>query len=224
VVKLERELGPTAAAAQLQQRPVPVGGLIFQRDWFQSFCIEGCLLPHVHHTLPKQWDSLIQSWDFAFKGSEDSDFVVGQIWGRKGTDFYLLDQFRERTDFPGSLKAIKAMTAKWPRALAKLVEDKANGSAVVDTLKKDIRGIIPVEPQGGKVARANATAPLYAAKNVWHPDPIRCPWVVEHQNELIGFPKGRHDDSVDASSQALSYLNLSATRFLAAMEAVKTGL
>lgn len=79
--------------------------------------------------------------------------------GKRGADKYLLDQVRDRMDFPATLRAIRSLTAKWPRAGVKLIEDKANGSAVIQTLQREIPGIIGVNPEGGKIARAQAAAP-----------------------------------------------------------------
>jgi hypothetical protein len=63
-----------------------------------------------------------------------------------------------------------------------------------------------VNPQGGKVARAYATQPLFEAGNVWLPDPSLAPWIGEYVEELCGFPTAAHDDEVDATTQALTWL------------------
>jgi phage terminase large subunit-like protein len=93
--------------------------------------------------LPAQFDDVIQSWDLAFKNLETSDYVVGQVWAAVAADRFLLDQRRERMDMPRSVEAIRRMSEQWPRAAAKLVEDRANGPAVIATLKHDIAGLIP---------------------------------------------------------------------------------
>ena len=49
---------------------------------------------------------------------------------------YLIDQIRDQMGFPATINAIRAMSAKYPKAHTKLVEDKANGKAVIDYLKK----------------------------------------------------------------------------------------
>jgi phage terminase large subunit-like protein len=46
----------------------------------------------------------------------------------------LLDQVRDRLDFPGTLLAVRRLSARWPNAHLKLVEDKANGPAVIQSL------------------------------------------------------------------------------------------
>jgi predicted phage terminase large subunit-like protein len=204
-----KEMGPIGTAAQEQQRPTPEGGAVFQRGWFQSF-----------EVAPAKFDLLIQSWDCSFKDESDSDFVCGQVWGVRGGEFYLLDRIHERLDFPATLKAIGAMTRKWPRAGVKLVEDKANGSAVISTLKKKIPGFIPINPEGGKVARANAVAPYFEAGNVFHPHPKVAPWIDDHETEMISFPRGAKDDSVDATTQALNWLVTRASQMAAAMAAL----
>jgi len=210
---LERTLGSIGAASQLQQRPVPEGGNIFRREWFKFWDV-----------VPDKFDQMIQTWDLAFKGKDDSDFVVGQVWGRKGGEYYLVDQTRARMKFPATVDAIKAMTLKYPKTVAKLVEDKANGPAVCDTLAKEVSGIIMVNPQGGKEARANAVSPLFEAGNIYLPPRERFPWVNEYMLEMESFPFGANDDQVDASTQGLTWLHLRRTNFLAAMKKLKDGL
>lgn len=222
VAELEKTMGSRVAAAQLQQRPVPEGGLIFQSDWFKHWSpAVTTVASSPAKGLPARFDVLVQSWDCTFKDTETSDYVVGQVWGRRGAEFYLLDQRRDRMSFGATCDAIRAMTRKWPAAITKLVEDKANGSAVISTLKKDIPGLIPINPEGGKVARANAVAPLFEAGNVFHPDPAVYPWVDEHRDELTSFPFGANDDSVDACTQALLWLYGRKSNLPAAMDALK---
>jgi predicted phage terminase large subunit-like protein len=157
--------------------------------------------------LPRRFDTRIQSWDLAFKGSASSDFVAGHVWAREGARFYLLDRTHARLDFPATLGAIRDMSARHPVALEKLVEDKANGPALIATLRDEIPGLIPVSPDGGKEARLHSVAPLFAAGNVWLPHPAVCPWVSEVVTELVRFPRAPHDDDVDAATQALSRLS-----------------
>jgi len=145
----------------------------------------------------------VQSWDCAFKDLRTSDYVVGQVWARRGGDYFLLDRIKDRLDFTATLHAIRQMSAAHPGALTKLIEDKANGSAVISVLRKELSGIIPVNPEGGKEARAGAIAPLVEAGNVWLPDPTIAPWVGDFVEECAAFPNGAHDDQVDAMSQAL---------------------
>lgn len=109
-------------------------------------------------------------------------------------------------DFPTTLQTVRSMTAKWPQARAKLIEDKANGTAVIATLKREISGLIAIEPQGGKVVWAHAVSPDIEAGNVWLPDPSIAPWIHDFIEECAAFPNGVNDDQVDGMTQALNRL------------------
>jgi predicted phage terminase large subunit-like protein len=116
----------------------------------------------------------------------------------------LLDQVRGHMSFSATLEAIRQVSAKWPEAHRKLVEDKANGTAVIDALKSEIPGLIAVEPEGGKEARAHAVSAFVEAHNVYLP--AGAPWVPGFIEEAAAFPNGAHDDQVDAMTQALNYI------------------
>ena len=182
--------------ALYQQRPSPAEGGIFKRNWWQYY-----------RKAPDKFDEILQSWDMSFKDTKTADYVVGQVWGRKGADKYLLDQVRDRMDFPATVQAVRSLSAKWPQVRVKLVEDKANGPAVIATLKREINGLIPVEPQGGKVVRAWAVSPEVEAGNVYIPDPSIARWVHDFVEECSAFPNGAHDDQVDSMTQALMRLS-----------------
>jgi predicted phage terminase large subunit-like protein len=201
-----RRLKAYGYAGQMQQRPAPAKGAFFSRDWWRFWCpvdrpIEGCV------PLPATFDEVLQSWDLAFKGTSSSDYVVGQVWARRTADRFLLDQVRGQMTFTATKTAFRSLVAKWPAAARKLVEDKANGPAIVDELQREIGGILPVEPEGGKEARAHAAAPYVEAGNVYLPHPSIAPWVHDFIEEHAAFPKGANDDQVDAHTQAAVRMN-----------------
>ena len=221
IEELKVSLGSYAAAGQLQQRPSPSGGGLFKRHWFKYWQTRGANLPPVVVRLPDGTvlsvvaleapvyvDEQIQSWDCSFKDLMTSDFVVGQVWARKGNAFLLGDQSRARMDCPTTVKAVRELTGRWPKTYAKLIEDKANGSAVLQMLAHEIPGLLPVSPQGGKIARAAAISPLVEAGNVYLPHPSYAPWVNDFIEECVSFPNGAHDDQVDAMTQALLRFNM----------------
>jgi len=90
--------------------------------------------------LPSTFDLKLQSWDFAFKDTKTSDYVVGHVHAVRGARKFVLAQERGRLDFPGSVKAVRMLTARYPDAHLKLIEDKANGPAVMQTLQDEISG------------------------------------------------------------------------------------
>lgn len=209
------ELGSLGYAGQYQQEPTDEEGAIFNRKWWGFWKPAGSELPVVRVQLPDGTDvervavdlpalsTQIQSWDCTFKDTKGTDFVVGGVIGTHGADRFLIDRVRDRMSFTATLAAIKALTARHPRATAKLVEDKANGPAVIDTLKHQVPGLIAVNPEGGKEARAWAVQPLVEASNVYLPHPAIAPWVWDFIEELAGFPNAAHDDQVDMLTQGL---------------------
>ena len=202
--RIKAAIGTRDWEALYQQHPVPDGGAIFKDEWLQR-----TWLPK---DLPAKFDSVIMSWDLAFKSTDASDFVVGQLVGKHGADFYLLDQLRGRWSFTETMAQVKELAerarARFPRIAPRiLIEDKANGPAVIDALRHEVSGIIPVEPDGSKEARAHAVTALFEAGNVLLPDRSLAPWVDEYRLELTRFPSGAHDDQVDATTQALRHLS-----------------
>jgi len=139
----------------------------------------------------------------AFKDLVSSDYVVGQVWGKKSADRFLLEQTKERMDFPSTLRAVRSLTERWPAAALKLVEDKANGSAVIAMLQHEITGLVAVNPEGGKEARASAVSPQVESGNVYLPHPALRHWVPGFIEECASFPNAKHDDQVDAMTQIL---------------------
>lgn len=191
--RVERAVGPYVWSALYQQRPAPAEGAIFQASWIK----------HWEHA-PTPTQGVVLSVDCAFKGNSSSDFVVIQVWARVGADCYLLDQQRGQWSFRETVEALRALAAAW-RPAAVLVEDAANGPAVIDTLSDEVPGLVPVTPRGSKESRAHATTGLWAAGNV-HLPPVRRSWVGDLIDELLHFPHAAHDDQVDAATQALRYL------------------
>ena len=195
LLQIKSDIGSRDWEALYQQKPTVDGGTVFRKEWFKYW-----------NVLPSRFDTMITSWDMTFKGTDGTDYVVGQVWGRKGADCYLIDQVRKRMSFTETLHEFIKLSNKYPKALKKLVEDKANGSAVIDTLKNTVQGITPIEPDGGKVSRAYAVTPMLEAGNVYIPSPLVCPWIEDYITELINFPVVAHDDQVDATTQALREL------------------
>ena len=68
---LERQLGPFAAAGQLQQRPEPAGGGVIKTDWWQPWELESY----------PPFDYIIASLDTAYTTKTENDFSAMTVWG-----------------------------------------------------------------------------------------------------------------------------------------------
>lgn len=185
--------GQRAWLVLYQCRPRAEEGNLILRKWWKFY-----------DAPPPGLRSLCVSVDAAFKGGENNDFVAITVWGRANRDFYLLDCANKHLTFTQTLTEIRAAQKRWPKAKAALIEDKANGSAIIDALRREMF-CIPVEPDGGKEARAQAVAPMIESGHVFLPR--NAPWLEEYLDQWAAFPNGRHDDMVDSSSQALRWLD-----------------
>lgn len=198
--KLRSAVGTRNWEALYQQNPVPDGGALFRERWLRYW----------HPSdLPDSFDRMVTSWDLTFKNHESGDYVAGSVWGKKDGNFYLLDMVHERLGFTETLDAVRHLHEKYPKSSKILIEDAANGPAVIDMLKKTVPGIVPVRADGSKEARAHAVTPYFESGNVYIPHPsVAGPWVGDFVQELISFPLGAHDDMVDSTTQALrSFMN-----------------
>lgn len=197
VKKLESDLGPFGTAGQLQQRPSPRGGGIVARTDFSFY--KRADLP----TILSRADLLSISTDAAFKDQETSSFVVVQTWARIAPHSYLIKQTRDRLSFTKTIDAINEHRRLFPKVSSILIEDKANGPAIIDVLQNKVPGVNAIEPTGSKQARAEAAAPLITAHNVVLPDPEEEPWVEAFISEWCAVPTNAFWDQVDASDQYL---------------------
>lgn len=215
-------LGEQGYSEQHRQNPTPRGGGLFKAAWWKRY---------------RQAPRLVHRWaasvDCTFKGKEakskKADFVVMQVWACVGAHRYLVWQSRKRMSFTETKAAVKRMAERWHLDVV-LVEDKANGPAIIDELRDEVPGIIAVDPgQAGKEARAAAVTPLVEAGQVWIPEDesgnVQVWNGTEYEDtggweadtnsgkpvdtflaELGGFPRAANDDQVDALSQALRWL------------------
>jgi predicted phage terminase large subunit-like protein len=193
---IKATIGTYDWSAMYQQSPQPAGGAIFKREWMNKR----------YKALPAG-AKIIQSWDLPFKASASSAKCAGIVMARKGAELFFCDCVNDKMEFNDTVTAIKSLTAKWPKARGKVIEDKANGPAIVNFLEKDVPGMIRFNPHGSKEDRALSVTPYFEAGNVYFPEQSADnPWVGALIDDLIKFPGGTYKDTVDATVQAILYL------------------
>ncbi|MCP3660175.1 MAG: phage terminase large subunit [Bacteroidetes bacterium] len=192
--KLKSRLGSFGYAGQILQQPSPEEGGVLKKAYWQYYNVR-----------PKEFEDIFDSWDMTFKDLHTSDYVVGTVWGRIGANCYLLHMTRKRMGFVESIKAVLAHRERFPKLKRSLIEDKANGTAIIELLKKKITGILAYNPgTNSKIERAHRITPQLEAGNVFVPVKQIATFDVESViDECAKFPNGVHDDIVDSISQAL---------------------
>lgn len=185
-------------AAQMQQSPAPESGNLFQEEWFGRRWT----------VMPPRLSNWFLSSDLAFKDTKSSDFVAIGIYAHLNNQLYMIDLINRRMGFTESVAEIQRLYCTWPQIRSVLIEDKANGPAVIEQLQKSITGIIPVEPRGSKYARAvAATQTLKGLPGVVFPERVSGVegGMEAFVNQCKFFPMGTHDDMVDQLTQAIDF-------------------
>jgi phage terminase large subunit-like protein len=196
LAKAGGELGETFRA-HAQQDPSSGSDKIFKAEHFGDFTgaptLDQCIR--------------IISVDPSFTGKKTSDDVAIEVWGYYSGHFYCFYSEHSKRGFTESVEAIKAVAARW-RPHNILIEEAANGAAIVDTLKPDLPGVIAIPVAGGpsKANRARAASHHFTAKAV-HFDKA-AEWYAEKARLLLRFTglAGGTDDTVDTTSQAILWL------------------
>ena len=183
-------------AGQYQQDPVPMGGGMVKGNWFQTY---------TPHTLPES-GQIVQSWDTASKESELADYSVCTTWKVDNKKLYLLDVLRQKMEYPQLKRAVKEQAAIFkPDAI--LIEDKASGIQLIQELRQEgLYMVTGIKPEGDKIMRLHAQTPTIEGGVVHLPE--QATWKTDYLAEITSFPKGKHDDQVDSTSQAMAWIKL----------------
>ena len=193
---VKADVGSYTWAALYMQKPKVQGGNIIKDEWINKYS----RLPF--DPLALRSSEIIQSWDLTFKETQKGSYVVGVTLARWQSSFYLVDIYRKRADIIETQRAIKAMSESWPNVNSILIEEKANGSAILSLLKKQVTGMIAVKPDASKDERLMVVAPIFEAGNFFvDANNLLTKEVID---ELTTFPSCPHDDIVDAISQGLN--------------------
>jgi predicted phage terminase large subunit-like protein len=179
--------------AMYQQRPTPEHGATYHRDWFE----------HRYET-PPAMDLRILTVDSAFKTGVGNDYTALEIWGRNATGYYVLHVLNERLEYPDLTTTIVQMANEW-HVSGIYIEDKASGQSAVQSLQRETRlPVLAVPVQANKQQRADSNTPTWRAGRVWLPR--SAPWLDAFVGQHLAFPRGVHDDMVDAANIALDVL------------------
>jgi predicted phage terminase large subunit-like protein len=181
-------------------RPTVQEGVKFKREWFRQRYGTAIDWLEQAHLVAGQLDEVAISVDAASTVSARSDFTAIHVWGRKGAKRVMLDRVYRKIEYGELLREFDRIVAEWPEATIKLIENKSNGITLITDRRDTVPGIVPVNPTGDKMARANHI-PFEGGGNLWIPN---ASWADEYVENMVGFGAGgMHDDDVDATSQVM---------------------
>jgi len=196
----KHRLGSFGYASQYLQNPIARGGNLFKEKWFGTY-----------REIPK-FDALVQSWDCAFKTGQASDYsawvTIGYVDWSEGASasapgYYLLHAWRGRVEFAELKRHALALYERW-HPTDVLIEDAASGQSLLQELRTTLLPISGVKPDGDKLARAASITPAIEGGHFWVLEGAS--WSDEYLAEMTAFPGAAHDDFVDATVQALTFL------------------
>jgi predicted phage terminase large subunit-like protein len=197
VEKLEekrRDQGSLRFEGMYQGNPTIPEGSILKRAWWQF-----------EHELPDAYEGTLQVWDTAFRESEEADFSVCVTMSVLAGQVYVRGVFRERLAWPDLVRALHSQYERFvPRIV--LIEDRASGQSLLQALRSENIPVIPIKADKSKLARTTAISGFVEAGRVHLPR--NTSWGDDLVEECAAFPKGAHDDQVDALVHGLSYLFL----------------
>ena len=193
--ELKASMGTMEFSAQYQQAPVPVAGNLVKWSWFKFYD----QLP-----VPSPSGKIIISWDTALSSSQLADYSACVVLLVRHQSIYVLEVIRARLEYPDLKRAVLENYHRWNRigsVLRSRIEKKGSGLSLMQDLRRDAIYAIGITPEGDKIMRMAAqTAPIEAGAVHL---PARAPWIEEFKKEILSFPVSKHDDQIDALSQAL---------------------
>ena len=231
VERLERQLGPFGSAGQLQQRPEPKGGGIIKRDWWMEYTAEK--FPPMEYIVASLDCAYTEKQENDYSALtvwgvwHDTGETTGQVTpaGMAGQSSFIRATRVENEDIPRvmlmhawkdhlalhDLVQRVADSCRRMKVDLLLVENKASGISVSQEIRRlyghEDFGVQLVDPKGqDKVARAYSIQHLFAEGIIYAP--INFSWADMVVTECSQFPKGKHDDLVDTTTQALRHLRV----------------
>lgn len=208
LAKERRRLGVTTGyAAQHNQQPAPVGGILFRREWWKLM------------KMPADWKEMpidqlrnalgirriASGWDTALSEKQTADFTSNHVIAELESKYLILAWNQDKMDAPTTKTAVVANHARWKAEGVPIEgEGSASGKAIVQMLKKDTRVPAIEVPNIAKEIRWQKVTPTCEAGLVYLPEGE--PWVEDFIAYMAKVPRGAHDDAADSFAVAMEWL------------------
>jgi len=206
-------LGERGYAGQHAQRPAPVGGNIYQMEWWQGKNRFDAADEQLGRQVVGRW----LSWDTAFKDGQQNDASALTVL-ELTVEYRLLLRYAwwGKLQFPQLAAAIQDEAGRWGadgKLRGIIIEDKASGISALQTLEHSAppeiaRLLMPFAPgQQGKAARARQASLWCERGCLLLPQPCaQAAWLLDFEGMLASFPAARLNDPVDSLTQGLLFL------------------
>ena len=203
-----------------------VGSIVFDTQYLQkpsssdrALIKEYMIIEKSINEVPSYEDAdlIYASHDFPVKDKESSDYLGSILAYKVNNTLYIRDCLEKKLAFVRSVEYVKHLYDIYP-GIIQVIEDKANGSPILQQLQDQVSGLIAYNPKSNSKVQRLESASLYMeSKNVvfvkdeW--DDITNKYILSDnllnlKERLLQFPYVKHDDIIDALSMLILYVFL----------------
>lgn len=202
------QVGEAIFETQYQQNPIASDrtvikeNMIIEKDLPDTPGIENAEIVYASH-------------DFPVKDKDVSDYLGSILAYRVGATLYVVDCLEKRMAFVKSVNYVKALDGLHPGSI-QIIEDKANGSPIIQQLQDEVAGIQAFQPgTQSKVQRLESASLYMTSGNVvlvkTQFNKLTQTWeytdaMINLYKRLLAFPFVEHDDIVDAFSMCILFV------------------
>lgn len=211
--KLKAEVGTRIFETQYQQKPKSSDMAIIEDNMI-------IVKPETECPSIENAEMIYASHDFPVKDKETSDYLGSVLGYRIGNTLYISECIEKHMAFPQSVKYVKKLSEAYP-GIIQIIEDKANGSPILQQLQGDVIGLQAYNPGTSSKSQRLESASLYMeSKNVVFVQ-TECSrlitgdlhWFLSEDiqnlvDRLLSFPMVEHDDIVDAFDMLVNFVFL----------------
>ena len=202
LLAIKKTIGEYWFSALYQQRPQPAEGGLFKRQSFRYFGTDGEIVTlHREHGTVDRY-ALRDCWTFqtvdptaSAKTSADY-FVVMTFKVTPKNDLLVWDVYRDQAEGADQKGIIQRLYAHHGNPSLVGIETKSMGLTLYQEVRNMGLPIYTLKADADKYSRALPVSARADANTVFFRS--GAPWLDAFEEELLTFPKGSHDDQVDA--------------------------
>lgn len=189
LAEMQSDLGSYSFAGQVMQKTAPEGGGIWKRGWF---------IPVPDHLFPTELSAYGTDWDTAYTDKQENDAIGYCTSGKLDNRIYIDKLGYFRKEFPDMIHSMLAFPQPH------YIEAKASGKSAKQVLKTGGIAAIEIPVTGGdKISRTRFATPAAEAGLVYIRESLLSLLYDDHEQGILHFPNGKHDDMNDALVQAI---------------------
>lgn len=204
---LRYQVGDSVFDTQYLQKPVASDKTIIKENMIVEMSRLEC--PFIDDA-----DMIYASHDFPVKDKETSDFLGSTLAYRVNSTIYIKDCLEKRMSFTKSIDYVRQIDILFPGCI-QIIEDKANGSPILQQLQDEIAGLQPYQPGTNSKTQRLESASLYMVsgnvvfvKDVYNEktgEYMLSDNLYNLKKRLLDFPFVEHDDVIDSFSQLILF-------------------